>query len=124
MRTATLAAVVLLAAVPARAASIENFQVKTAADLVALCGVDPGSEKYTAAIHFCQGFGVGAWQYYSAQGADDPTSEFVCIPSPPPTRNEAMAGFVTWARAHPQYLDSAPVDTLFRYLAETYPCSR
>lgn len=124
MRTAALTVAMLLAGVPAGAATIENFQVKTAADLAALCSADPGSDKYVAAIHFCQGFGVGAWQYYKAQSGDDPTAEYVCVPSPPPTRNEAMAGFVAWVRAHPEHQSGSAVDGLFRYLADTYPCGR
>jgi hypothetical protein len=35
-----------------------------------------------------------------------------------------MEGFVAWANAHPQYMGEAPVDAVFRYLGETYPCSR
>jgi hypothetical protein len=125
MRNALLLASLLLAGMtPASAATIENFQVRTAADLVDLCDTDPASEHYIAAIHFCQGFSIGAYQYYMAQATEDPSSRFVCIPNPPPTRNEAMAAFVNWARAHPEYMNDAPVDTLFRYLGQTYPCSR
>jgi Rap1a immunity proteins len=119
-----LAGVLFSAAAPISAATIENFQVKTTADLVDLCDTDLASEHYIAAIHFCQGFGIGAYQYYMAQVTEDPSTRFVCVPNPPPTRNEAMAAFVSWARAHPEYMNEAPVDTLFRYLAETYPCSR
>ena len=125
MRQALLLAGFLVAGMtPASAATIENFQVRTAADLVDLCDTDPSSVHYIAAIHFCQGFGIGAYQYYAAQVTEDPSTRFVCIPNPPPTRNEAMAAFVGWARAHPEYMNDAPVDTLFRYLGQTYPCSR
>ena len=123
MRKALLL-VAALAAGPASAAGIENFSVRTAADLVALCSADPASDTYVAAIHFCQGFGVGAYQYYLAQTAEDPSSQYVCLPNPPPTRNEAMAAFVAWANAHPEYMDNSPVDAIFRYLGETYPCKR
>ncbi|MGE5442646.1 MAG: Rap1a/Tai family immunity protein [Bacteroidota bacterium] len=125
MRHALLLAGFLVAGMtPASAATIENFQVRTAADLVDLCDTDPSSVHYIAAIHFCQGFGIGAYQYYAAQVTEDPSTRFVCIPNPPPTRNEAMAAFVGLARAHPEYMNDAPVDTLFRYLGQTYPCSR
>lgn len=125
MRHALLLAGFLVAGMtPASAATIENFQVRTATDLVDLCDTDPSSVHYIAAIHFCQGFGIGAYQYYAAQVTEDPSTRFVCIPNPPPTRNEAMAAFVGWARAHPEYMNDAPVDTLFRYLGQTYPCSR
>jgi hypothetical protein len=125
MRHALLLAGALVAGTtPVSAATIENFRMKTAADLVDLCSTDPASEDYIAAIHFCQGFGVGAYQYYLAQAADDPSSQYVCLPNPPPSRNEAMAAFVAWGKAHPQYMGEAPVDAVFRYLGETYPCSR
>lgn len=125
---AALAAVPLSAstatAATAKAATVENFQVRTAADLVALCDARPGADNYVAAVNFCQGFGVGAFQYYQAQAADDPTSQFVCVPNPAPTRDAVIASFVAWAKAHPQYLSAAAVDTMFRYLGETYPCRR
>jgi hypothetical protein len=35
-----------------------------------------------------------------------------------------MGGFVTWANANPQFMKDAAVDTLFRYLAEAYPCKK
>jgi Rap1a immunity proteins len=108
----------------ALAATVQDFQVKTAADMVALCDASPDSEYYVAAVHFCQGYAIGAWQYYQAQTVDDPSSQFVCIPNPPPTRNDAIAAFVVWAKAHPQFMDHAAVDTMFRYLGETYPCKR
>ena len=106
------------------AAVVKHFQVKTTADLVALCDAQPGSEAYTAAVNFCEGFGVGAYQYYQVQTADDPDSQFVCVPDPAPTRDQIVAAFVAWAKAHPQYMDDAPVDGLFRFLGETYPCRR
>lgn len=125
MRYALLLAGALVAEVtPASAATIQNFQVKTTADLVDLCSADPDSDHYIAAIHFCEGFAVGAYHYYLAQAADDPSSQYVCVPNPPPTRNDAIVAFLAWAKAHPQFMGEAPVDALFRFLGETYPCSR
>jgi hypothetical protein len=48
----------------------------------------------------------------------------VCPPDPPPTRNAAIAGFIAWAQAHPQYMSEPPVETEFRYFMETWPCKR
>ena len=108
----------------AHAASVQNFQVRTASDLVTLCDAQPGTDNYTAAANFCEGFGVGAYQYYQAQTADDPDAQYVCPPSPAPTRNQIVAAFVAWAKAHPEHMGDAPVDALFRFLGETYPCPR
>ena len=107
----------------ASALDATNFQVRTTADLVALCGADPASSEYVAAIHFCHGFAAGAYQYYAAVEAATPTAKFVCAPTPPPTRNQVVAGYVIWARAHPDVMGSAAVDSIFRYLGTTYPCS-
>lgn len=117
-----IGAVVLACAAPAAAATIENFHVKTTRDFVALCDASPNSEHYVAAVNFCEGYAVGAFQYYQAQTLNSPANQFVCLPSPPPSRDEAIAAYVAWVKANPQYLEEAAVDTIFRYLAETYPC--
>jgi hypothetical protein len=120
---AGLAAMALLAGLTqARAATESNFIVKNTADLVALCSVEPSQANYLAAIHFCEGFGVGAYQYYLAQAGQDPGSRYVCLPDPPPTRDSVKTAFVAWTKANPSSLDDAPVNSLFKYLGQTYPC--
>ncbi|MBK8175144.1 MAG: hypothetical protein IPK66_07730 [Rhodospirillales bacterium] len=114
----------LVAGSPTNATTIENFQVKTVSDLVDLCDASPTSEHYVAAVNFCQGFAIGAYQYYLAAAAADPDSQFICIPDPPPTRNTAIAAFVAWVKSHSEYMSHPPVDVLFRYLGEAYPCTR
>ena len=109
---------------PAGAADVQNFYVKNAGDLVTLCATQPDDQNYIAAIHFCQGFAVGAFQYYQELVKSTPAAKFVCLPDPSPSRNDALAAFVVWANAHPQYLNDPAVDTMFRYLGETYPCNR
>jgi hypothetical protein len=74
------------------------------------------------AVSFCHGFAVGAYQYYQQSVAASQTGRFVCAPNPAPTRTEAIAGFVAWAKAHPEVMDAVPVDSMFRHLAERYPC--
>jgi hypothetical protein len=110
-------------AMSARAATTENFMVRTTADYLALCESAPGSENYVAAIHFCQGFASGAYQYYLALAQHQPSSRFVCPPDPTPSRDQVIANFLTWARANQERLSEPAVESLFRYLGETYPCS-
>lgn len=107
---------------PAVAASPDQFRARTTADMVALCAADPSSENYVAAIHFCHGFAAGAYQYYLSLAAASEQSRFVCMPDPPPSRTEAIAEFVAWAKQHPDYMSQTPVDTMFRYLGGRYPC--
>ena len=49
-------------------------------------------------------------------------NKFVCLPDKLPTRNEVIDMFVKWAKAHPQYMKEIPVETIFRFLAEKWPC--
>lgn len=125
MKQWTIAGAILCALAwlpPAHAADLKNFYVRNAGDLVALCSATPEDQDYLQAIHFCQGFAVGAYQYYREIAASSPAHRFICLPDPPPSRDQAIADFVAWARQHPQFLDHTAVDTLFRYLGETYPC--
>ena len=108
--------------VPAMAQMPENYVIDTAADLVALCGADPSHAEYTAAIHFCHGYGHGAVQYHLITAAALPERDFFCLPDPAPTRAEGWAGFLEWIEANPQYLDVEALNAVFRYLAITYPC--
>lgn len=107
----------------AGATTPEDFQVRNTRDLLALCSEVPGSELYVAAINFCHGFGVGAFQYYQALEAS-PGHKFVCVPEQRPTRSSVIEGFVKWASAHQEYMDEPAVETMFRYLATTYPCPK
>lgn len=110
---------------PARAAlSEDDFFIKHAQDLVGLCDADPADPLYSSAIHFCHGFASGAWQFHEAQAAWPDGVRIVCVPEPPPTRNEAIAGFLVWSAAHPQHMAEPAVDALFRYLHDQWPCSK
>jgi len=105
------------------AANEDQFYVRTTGDYVALCTAEPDQPNYVAAIHFCQGFASGAYQYYSSLADKSPDDRFVCLTSPPPSRDQALAAFVAWVKANPSAQNDPPVDSIFHYLAETYPCS-
>jgi len=108
---------------PSVAATPDQFKARTTADLVGLCSAEPSDENYVAAIHFCHGFATGAYQYYLSLAAASEANRFVCPPEPPPSRTEAIAGFVTWARQNALAMAEPPVESMFRYLAEHYPCN-
>jgi len=116
----------MVGTVPAFAAPVTDgdFEVKTAQNLLNLCMVPVEDPRYREALHFCHGYQVGAYHYYLATLAGPNAKSLVCPPTPPPTRNDVISGFIAWARAHPQYLGEAPVETEFRYLTETWPCKR
>jgi len=100
----------------------ENFIVKNARDLVEICGTAQSDEMYTAAINFCEGYVVGAYAYHRALYSDKKHKDPVCLPDPPPPRLQAIASFVTWAKANPQYDDERAVEALGKFLTETWPC--
>lgn len=121
MRVLLLAALLLIAG-PATSAGVEKYQIRHAADLVDVCATDPQAADAAIAAAFCHGYLVGAFQFYDA--ATPPEGRFACAPDPKPTRSEVMNGFVVWARNHPQHMQERAVETLFRFLAETYPCPK
>jgi hypothetical protein len=126
MRTRLLALILpALALAPlgaARAAVTEaNFQMRTAADLVTLCSATPDDPLGTAAVNFCHGFAVGVYQTLSEEQAAM-SQKFFCAPQPTPSRNQAIASFVSWARANPSALGERPADAIADYLTTRFPC--
>jgi hypothetical protein len=106
----------------ADAAEPNDFRAATAGELVALCSSTSQDPNYVAALHFCHGFAAGAYQYYQAIAAASPDERYVCPPATPPTRSEAISGFVEWMGSRPGMASKPPVEALFQYLGETYPC--
>jgi hypothetical protein len=100
----------------------EDFKADTTRNLFNLCAVAASDKMSQQAVHFCQGYLVGAYDAHIAENAGPDGIRLVCLPDPPPSRNEAAAAFVAWARAHPQYMNEAPVETEFRFLVDTWPC--
>jgi hypothetical protein len=122
--------VILLFAVvlvrPGLAASVteEDFKVKTTQQLINLCSASANDPLVKEAIHFCHGYLIGAFAYYVADTSGPDSKRLFCIPDPEPSRNDAFALFLNWAKAHPQYLDQPPVETEFMFLTETWPCKK
>lgn len=100
----------------------DTFELRDTQDLVRACSVPEKHVLYRNATGFCHGVLTGAFRYYQATTTAE--NRFVCPPTPTPTRTKVMDGFVAWTKAHPQHLKEPPVDTLFRYLEETFPCKK
>lgn len=122
--TILLAGGILGAWPPAARAGLteDDFYIKNAQDLVDLCSVSKGDPLADEAIHFCEGFASGAWQYYELTTAR--SKPFVCLPEPRPSRDEAVAGFVVWAQdpSRAEHMTAPAVEALFRFLNEKWPC--
>ena len=118
---------VCAAALPAaaRAAVTEDtFQLRTTGDLVELCTTAPSDPMGTAALNFCHGFALGVYRVLEEENAARRMGKLFCIPEPPPTRNEALADFVQWAKASPTLISQPPADGIAAYLTTKYPCRR
>jgi Rap1a immunity proteins len=117
-----VAALVLLAPLPTRAATEANFDARTTGDLVALCSATPDNGIGTAALNFCEGLIQGAVTVEMQNMAAFRGRKLFCLPDPPPTRAQAMSEFVGWVQAAPDRAGQPVTDGLFRFLNERYPC--
>ena len=107
---------------PARAGAPENFDMRSAADLVAACSVTPTDAVSSAQVGFCHGFMVGVYRTLEEVQAARPSARMFCPSGTMPSRNEAIAAYVSWANARPDELAKVPQESVADYLAATYPC--
>ena len=127
MRGNLFALMLLMSLVPigALAATSDHFRVRSTADLVEICSTPANDSLYAAAIGFCHGYAIGAYQYYQATVAGPEAKPFACLPAtPPPTRTEGLQMFVAWARENPQHMGEPAVETFFRWLVSKWPCRK
>ena len=113
----------LILPVLAAAVSENDFKADTTEQIVNLCTAKAEDPLYHQAVNFCHGYLVGAYDYYEAAHSGPKAFKLVCLPDPPPSRNEAIEMFIEWAKAHPQYMKGNPVETEFRFLTEKWPCN-
>jgi hypothetical protein len=105
----------------------EDFVLSTTQNLVNLCSVSADDPRAKEAIQMCEGYILGAYHFYLATNSgkgDRGDMRLVCMPNPTPTRNEVAAMFVEWAKANPQYMKEAPVDSEFRFMNAKWPCKK
>jgi hypothetical protein len=120
----TLMLIMSMLPMGALAATPDHFRVRSTADLIEICSTPANDAMYPAALSFCHGFAVGAYQYYRASVSGPEGKPFVCLPDPPPSRTEGLQMFVAWARENSQHTGEPAVETLFRWMATTWPCRK
>lgn len=101
--------------------TLEDFTLRTAADLVDICTLEQSHPDHVVARAFCYGFFEGGSHYHNTISTSPAYKKIVCGP-PQTTRTEAVEVFVTYVRANPQYASEAPIDTIFRSLVSKWPC--
>lgn len=101
----------------------QTFVVKTTDELADLCADTSGSDVMmtTAAQNFCHGYLLGAYQVMEQVNEARKKPDF-CIPNPSPSRNQAIADFVSWAKANPSEGGRPPVDGFYQFLTQHFPC--
>ena len=105
------------------AVSESTFEVRNAGDLTELCSASPSDPLYTAAINFCHGFAVGAFNVLQEQEMAESRHLF-CMQNPMPTRNEGIARFVQWAHANPNQMARPATDAIAAFLSQQFLCAR
>ena len=126
-RWTAICSLLFLAAQPGtgHAAVMEDmFQMRDTSDLVGLCSASQADPLYVAAIHFCQGFGSGAYGVASEYEGARRRARLFCPPGADqrPNRNTATAEFVQWASALPDVLRLPATDGVMRFLSDRFPC--
>ena len=101
--------------------TLEDFSLRSAADLVDICTLAQSHPDSVTARGFCYGFFEGATHYHDTISTAPSYQKIVCDP-PETTRTEAVEVFVTYVRANPKYASKAPIDTIFRALVAKWPC--
>ena len=100
----------------------EDFVAQKTQNIINLCTASTDDPRHREAVHFCEGYLVGAYHYYQSVSGNNQDLKIVCFPEPKPTRNEAISLFISWAQKHPEYMNERPVETEFRFLSEKWPC--
>lgn len=101
------------------------FQLRSTGDLIELCTAAPTEPMGTAALNFCHGFAVGVYRVLEQENAARRIGKMFCIPATgAPSRTEALADFVQWAKGRPDVMTLAAADGVTSYLVTKFPCPR
>lgn len=103
--------------------ALDDYQLKTSGSLLDICTLPESNAQYWEARGFCLGYFTGGIHLHAALAAS-PTFRRIACPPPNATRDDVVAAFVTFAEAHPEYLDEKPMDTVFRAVNDKWPCEQ
>jgi hypothetical protein len=113
------------AAGTSRAAVTEDsFLVRNTGDLIDLCSAVQSDPMFTAATNFCHGFAVGVFRVLHEEDRARRSRHLFCPPNPTPSRSEAIASFVQWAKTSPNQTAQPAADGIAAFLSQQFPCPR
>jgi len=102
----------------------DSFLLRNTGDLVELCSAEQPDPMYTAASNFCHGFAVGVFRVLQEENRASRSNPLFCLPNPAPTRNQAIAGLMQWAKANPSQMAKPAADSIAAFLSHQYKCAR
>jgi hypothetical protein len=102
--------------------SLDDFTVDSGQDLLDVCTLSADRPSYWEAQAFCFGYFQGGADFHQAL-MSGPAPRPIACPPDGATIRDAVTLFVDYARAHPESLEQAPMDLVFRAVAEEWPCS-
>ena len=105
------------------AAEVNNFDLVTTSDLVALCSARSDDPLYAEALQFCFGYMAGTAQFHRALVRADDIQPIAC-PRFEVTREALVGVFLDWAQAHPSAMSDLPAESVKRAAAAAWPCGR
>lgn len=120
-----LASLALLGPLCDRAAALEPsvYQLRTAADLVAICSVAGSDPDHDVARAMCAGYVQGAIDYHDVVAALPTIGPLACPPATTPVV-QIIDSFLAFATKRPQVRTEKPVDALIESVAATWPCAK
>ena len=101
--------------------TLEDYTLRTAANLANVCTLGADHPDHVTARGFCYGFFEGATHYHDTIAMSPSYQKIVCAPTGA-TRTDAVEVFVAYIQANPQYGSEAPIDAIFRALVAKWPC--
>lgn len=120
-----LASLLLTGTLTGRAMALDPavYQLRTAADLVAICSASGGDVDRDVDRAMCAGYVQGSLDYHDVVAAVPSIGPLAC---PPPTTPVAKVidAFLGFAAKRPQIATEKPIDALIEAVAATWPCAK
>jgi hypothetical protein len=103
------------------AVEVDNFNLESTQDLVALCSVRSDEPLYAEALQFCYGYMAGVAQLHRALVHDNLLEPVAC-PEHEVTREALVQVVLDWVRANLDVAGELPAESVKRAAAAAWPC--
>ncbi|MFO1035230.1 MAG: Rap1a/Tai family immunity protein [Geminicoccaceae bacterium] len=120
-----LASLALLGPLCGRAYALDPsvYQLRTAADLIAICSAQGADPDHDVARAMCAGYVQGGLDLHDVVAAVPAIGPLACPPATTPV-GKIIDAFLGFAAKHPQIGTEKPIDALIEAAAATWPCGK